>query len=275
MGAQPPVRGVSSSPAELRVVATDAARVAGALLLERLGSQGGEEVRTKSTLTDPVSEADVAAERAIREVLQARRPGDAILGEEGGESLGAHTPGGSPALRWIVDPLDGTVNYLYGIGHWCVSVAVHDEDGALAGVVFDPVRDELFAAERGGDHTLNGRPLERPVREELATALVATGFAYDATVRERQGTVVAALLPRVRDVRRFGSAALDLAWTAAGRVDAYYERDVKPWDVAAGSLLCERAGLVLRRLEPRGDDVPMGLLAAPAALADALEPLVT
>jgi myo-inositol-1(or 4)-monophosphatase len=265
---------VSSSPGELRVVAADAARTAGALLLERFGALGGEDVRTKSTATDPVSEADLAAERAIRDVLGARRPGDAILGEEGGQSAGADTPGGSSELRWIVDPLDGTVNYLYGIGHWCVSVAVHDEDGALAGVVLDPLRDELFAAERGGDTTLNGRPLERPVRDELATALVATGFAYDAAVRERQGTVVAALLPRVRDVRRLGSAALDLAWTAAGRVDAYYERDVKPWDIAAGSLLCECAGLSVRRLEPRGDDVPAGLLAAPAALADALEPLV-
>lgn len=274
MGRPPPARGVSSSPGELRVVAADAARAAGALLLERFGAPGGEDVRTKSTATDPVSEADLAAERAIRDVLGARRPGDAILGEEGGQSAGADTPGGPPELRWIVDPLDGTVNYLYGIGHWCVSVAVHDEDGALAGVVLDPLRDELFAAERGGDTTLNGRPLERPVRDELATALVATGFAYDAAVRDRQGTVVAALLPRVRDVRRLGSAALDLAWTAAGRVDAYYERDVKPWDIAAGSLLCECAGLSVRRLEPRGDDVPVGLLAAPAALADALEPLV-
>ncbi|MCP9490729.1 MAG: inositol monophosphatase [Solirubrobacteraceae bacterium MAG38_C4-C5] len=264
---------MSSSPSELCVVAADAARAAGALLLQRFVAQGGEEVRTKSTPTDPVSEADLAAERAIREVLQARRPGDAILGEEGGESLGEETPG-SPSLRWIVDPLDGTVNYLYGIGQWCVSVAVHDDDGALAGVVFDPLRDELFAAERDGEPTLNGRPLVRPVRDELATALVATGFGYDAAERAHQAVVVAALLPWVRDVRRLGSAALDLAWTAAGRVDAYYERGGKPWDVAAGSLLCERAGLAVRRIEPCGDHEPLGLLAAPAALADALEPFV-
>ncbi|MDQ3609685.1 MAG: inositol monophosphatase, partial [Actinomycetota bacterium] len=259
---------MSSSPGELRVVAADAARAAGALLLQRFGARGGEEVRTKSTPTDPVSEADLAAERAIREVLQARRPGDAILGEEGGQSLGEDTPG-SASLRWIVDPLDGTVNYLYGIGQWCVSVAVHDgDDRPLAGVVFDPLRDELFAAERDGEPTLNGRPIERPTRDKLTTALVATGFSYDAGERERQAAVVAALLPRVRDVRRLGSAALDLAWAAAGRVDAYYERGGKPWDVAAGSLLCERAGLAVRRLEPRGDHEPLGLLAAPAALAD-------
>jgi len=264
---------VSTSPGELRVVAADAARAAGALLLERFGAQGGEAVRTKSTPTDPVSEADLAAERAIREVLEARRPGDAILGEEGGESLGEETPG-SPSLRWIVDPLDGTVNYLYGIGHWCVSVAVHDEDGALAGVIFDPLRDELFAAERDGTVTLNGRSLERSMRDDPATALVATGFGYHPAVREHQAAVVAILLPRVRDVRRLGSAALDLAWTAAGRVDAYFERGVKLWDVAAGSLLCERAGLAVRPLEAGGDHVPAGLLAAPAALADALEPLV-
>ena len=275
MGGPPPARGVSSSPGELRVVAADAARAAGALLLQRFGAAEAEDVRTKSTPTDPVSEADLAAERAIREILGARRPGDAILGEEGGQSAGADTPGDSPELRWIVDPLDGTVNYLYGIGQWCVSVAVHDDDGALAGVVYDPLRDELFAAERDGVPTLNGQPLERPVRDELATALVATGFSYDAAERERQAAVVGALLPRVRDVRRLGSAALDLAWTAAGRVDAYYERGGKPWDVAAGSLLCERAGLAVRRIEPRGDHEPLGLLAAPAALADALEPLVT
>jgi len=267
---------VSASPSELRAVAADAARAAGALLLERFGAAEAEDVRTKSTPTDPVSEADLAAERAIREVLQARRPGDAILGEEGGESLGAHTPGGSPALRWIVDPLDGTVNYLYGIGQWCVSVAVHDgDDSALAGVVFDPLRDELFAAERDGEPTLNGRPLVRPMGDELAMALVATGFGYDAAERAHQAAVVAALLPWVRDVRRLGSAALDLAWTAAGRVDAYYERGGKPWDVAAGSLLCERAGLAVRRLEPLGDHEPLGLLVAPAALADELEPFVT
>ena len=264
---------MSSSPGELRVVAADAARAAGELLLERF-AQGGEEVRTKSTLTDPVSEADLAAERTIREVLEARRPEDAIIGEEGGESAGVDPPEGPSGLRWIVDPLDGTVNFLYGIGHWCVSVAVHDDEGGLAGVVFDPVRDELFAAERGGVPTLNGRPLESSPADELAMAMVATGFAYDAAVRKRQGAVVAAMLPRVRDVRRFGSAALDLAWTAAGRVDAYFERTVKLWDIAAGSLLCERAGLTVRRLEPSGDDLPEGLLVAPAGLIGALEPMV-
>lgn len=264
---------MNSSSSELCVVAADAARAAGALLLERFW-QGGEEVRTKSTLTDPVSEADLSAERAIREVLQARRPGDAILGEEGGQSAGEETAGGASGLRWIVDPLDGTVNFLYGMGHWCVSVAVHDDEGGLAGVVFDPVRDELFAAERGGVPTLNGRPLEGSRVDELSMAMVATGFAYDAAVRERQGAVVAAMLPRVRDVRRFGSAALDLAWAAAGRVDAYFERTVKLWDIAAGSLLCERAGLIVRRLEPSGDDLPEGLLVAPAGLIEALESMV-
>ncbi len=264
---------MSSSSSELRVVAAEAARAAGELLVQRF-VQGGEEVRTKSTLTDPVSEADLAAERAIREVLQARRPEDAIIGEEGGESAGVDPPGGPSGLRWIVDPLDGTVNFLYGIGHWCVSVAVHDDEGGLAGVIFDPLRDELFAAERGGVTTLNGRPLERSLSDELAMAMVATGFAYDAAVREHQGAVVAAMLPRVRDVRRLGSAALDLAWTAAGRVDAYFERSVKLWDIAAGSLLCERVGLAVRRLEPSGDHVPAGLLVAPPGLIEALEPMV-
>ncbi|CAN5899938.1 inositol monophosphatase family protein [soil metagenome] len=265
MSADPVASGVDR--VALLQLAVEAAEAAGAHLLARAGDV--HTVAPKSSATDPVSEADRAAETLLVERLRAARPDDGFLGEEGADRAG------TSGLRWVLDPLDGTVNYLYGIGQWCVSVAVHDDDGALAGVVFDPLRDELFAAERDGVPTLNGQPLERPVRDELATALVATGFSYDAAERERQAAVVGALLPRVRDVRRLGSAALDLAWTAAGRVDAYYERGGKPWDVAAGSLLCERAGLAVRRIEPRGDHEPLGLLAAPAALADALEPLVT
>jgi myo-inositol-1(or 4)-monophosphatase len=176
-------------------------------------------------------------------------------------------------LRWVVDPLDGTINFLFGIPQWCVSVAVHDEHGGLAGVVFDPLRDEIFAADREGHATLNGTPVTASTQGDLPTALVATGFGYDAGVRERQAAVVARVLPRVRDVRRMGSAALDLAWTAAGRYDAYYERGVQPWDVAAGSLLCARAGLEVRTLEAR-DDLPGGLLVAPAPLVGDLASLV-
>ncbi|MGK2939319.1 MAG: inositol monophosphatase family protein [Solirubrobacteraceae bacterium] len=253
---------MSPRPVALRVIASEAARAAGDVLRERFIMRSELVVRAKSSPTDMVSDADEAAEAEIRRVLGARRPDDAILGEEGGRT-------GSGALEWVVDPLDGTTNYLYGIPAWCVSVAVRDADGGLAGVVFDPVRDEVFAAERGGPATLNGEPLWRDDDPELAVSLIGTGFGYDAAVRERQAAVAATLLPRVRDLRRVGAAALDLAWTAAGRLDGYYERGVQPWDIAAGALICERAGLDVRDLSPRGE-LPGGLLAAPAGLADAL-----
>jgi myo-inositol-1(or 4)-monophosphatase len=218
-----------------------------------------------------VSDADLAAERAIREVLAQLRPGDAVLGEEGGESVAT----GDGGVRWVVDPLDGTVNYLFGHPQWSVSVACEDAEGTLAGVVLDPLRDEEFAATRSGPALLDGASIVRPARpDELAVALVATGFAYDAAVRARQATVLARVLPRVRDVRRAGSAALDLAWTACGRVDAYYERGAQRWDVAAGALICARAGLELRELAATGEDA-VGILAAPPALSGPLYELVT
>ena len=217
-----------------------------------------------------VSEADLAAERLIGERLAAQRPGDRILAEEGG----ARQPSGGEDsdLRWIVDPLDGTINFLFGIPQWGVSVACEDGEGALAGVVHDPVREETFAATRGGRTTVNGEPVRGSSQDELAQALVATGFAYGSDVRARQAETVARVLPQVRDIRRLGSAALDLAWTACGRVDAYYERGLQPWDLAAGALLCRAAGLDVREL-PAGDQ-PSGMLAAPPPLAVELEALV-
>ena len=255
--------------AALLAIAEDAARAAGELLRERFLAGGERAVGSKSTRTDPVSEADLAAERAIRAVIAERRPGDAIIGEEGGETQEGE------GLRWIVDPLDGTVNFLFGVPQWCVSVAVHDGSGGLAGVVYDPLREELFAGARGLDATLNGRVVHGSSRIELATALVATGFAYDAGVRAAQARVIAALLPRVRDVRRMGSAALDLAWTAAGRYDAFYERGVQIWDTAAGAVLCSCAGLEVRALEADRDaGLPGGVVVAPAGLLDGLSALV-
>ncbi|MFL5170879.1 MAG: inositol monophosphatase family protein [Microvirga sp.] len=248
---------------EVLEVAVAAARAGGAVLLEHFGAPGEVEVRTKSTATDPVSDADVAAEAAIRAVIADRRPHDGILGEEGDD---VH---GTTGLRWVVDPLDGTVNFLFGIPQWCVSVACDD----VAGAILDPVRAELFTVVTGGPGQLDGRALRPRRHGELATALVATGFAYDAAVRERQADVVGRLLGRVRDVRRLGSAALDLAWTAAGRYDAYYERGVKPWDVAAGTLLCRQVGLEVHAL-PAADGLPAGVLAAPPALAGPLLDLV-
>jgi myo-inositol-1(or 4)-monophosphatase len=268
---------VSEADALLEV-AVEAARTAGALLAERVRHGAERQVSSKSTPTDLVSQADLASERAIRELLARRRPDDGFVGEEGGREES------TSGLSWVVDPLDGTVNFLFGIPQWCVSVAVRDRQGTVAGAVYDPNRDELFSATREGRPTLAGPrgaiELEEPAPAgpgarggDLATAMVATGFAYDADVRAAQAKVLARLLPRVRDIRRFGSAALDLTWTAAGRYDAYFERTVKQWDIAAGALICERAGLSVLEM-PVHEHLPWGILAARPALAEPLLELV-
>ena len=279
----------SAAEGELAALAIEASQMAGALLLERVEHGAERDVSSKSTPTDLVSEADVASQRAIRELLRTQRPADGFLGEEEGES----EPGTS-GLRWVVDPLDGTVNFLFGIPQWCVSVAVGDAAGTIAAAVFDPNRDELFSATRSGAAALSGprgavtltrragadpehelRAGERgdAMSDVLASAMIATGFAYDAAVRSEQARVFERIAPRVRDIRRFGSAALDLAWTAAGRLDAYYERSVKQWDIAAGALVCERAGLEIHELPAQGE-LPWGILAAPRELAAPLLQLV-
>jgi myo-inositol-1(or 4)-monophosphatase len=254
--------------AELLDVARAAARASAEVLLSYYGEARG--VRTKSTATDLVSEADVNAEQAIRALLAQRRPGDAILGEEGGETRAT----GDTGIRWVVDPLDGTVNYLFQHPQWCVSVAAENGAGeTLAGVVLDPLRDEEFAATHVTAPTLNGREIAGSTQTDLALALVSTGFSYDVHVRARQAEVVTLLITRVRDVRRGGAAALDLAWAAAGRTDAYYERGINPWDFAAGALICRRAGLAVERLRAEAG-LPSGLVVAPPALVDRLHALV-
>ena len=249
---------------ELLAVAVEAARSAGALLLERFHAPR-EALRAKSSPTDLVTESDIAAERTIRELLARERPGDAVLGEEGGEDAGS----GEGRVRWIVDPLDGTINFLYGIPQWSVSVACEDADGTLAGAVFDAVRGEEFTAVRGGPARVNGTPVAGSAQDDLGQALVATGFGYEAEIRAVQAHVAQRVLPAVRDIRRAGSAALDLAWTACARHDAFFERGVKPWDVAAGALLCRSAGLETQPLAERGV-LPAGIVAGPPALVDAL-----
>jgi myo-inositol-1(or 4)-monophosphatase len=238
-------------------LAERAARAAGELLLSYYG-RPAEGLGVKSSVTDLVSDADREAERTIRELLSAERPRDGLLAEEGSRSDPAS------GRRWIVDPLDGTVNFLYGFPAWAVSVALEDGDGLAVGVVLDPLRDECFMTAReegaslrsgsGGDRT----PLVVSGRRELERALVATGFAYEPIRRAAQANVVRRVLPRVRDIRRAGAAALDLCCVAAGRVDAFYERGLNPWDRAAGDLLVTEAGGAL--LELPGD--PPGLVAA-------------
>jgi myo-inositol-1(or 4)-monophosphatase len=254
---------------ELLAVAHAAAGAAAAELVARFGAEP-DGLRSKSTPTDPVSAADLAAEEAIRAVLARERPSDSILGEEGGETGPDVAAGG---LRWVVDPLDGTVNYLRRIPQFAVSIACEDVAGGLVGVVLNPVSGETFAATRSGPATLDGRPIAATRCQELSLALVSTGFGYDPAVRAEQGSVLLDLLPRVADIRRAGAAALDMCTCALGQVDGYYERGVKAWDIAAGSLICARAGLAVRRLEARGI-LPEGVVVAPADLIDELFALV-
>jgi len=232
---------------ELLHVARRIALEAGELAARRR-REGVEVAATKSSIVDVVTQADRDVEQLIRDRIAEERPSDAILGEEGGAT------GGSSGITWVVDPIDGTVNYLYGIPHYAVSIAVVEGDpdpltwNALAGVVLNPANDELFTASRGGGAFLGDRPIRVADAVPLAQALVATGFSYDAATRGRQGEVVARLLPQVRDIRRNGTASLDLTYVATGRLNAYFERTLNPWDHGAGALIAEEAGAVVRGL---------------------------
>jgi myo-inositol-1(or 4)-monophosphatase len=244
---------------ELRTLvelASAAARGAGALLLDRLGL-ARTDVGTKSTGTDMVTEMDRAAEQLIVEHLLGARPDDAVLGEEGSDREG------SSGVRWIIDPLDGTTNYLYGHPGWCVSIAAEVDGEVAAAAVFDPVHDELFSATAGGGARCNGDPIRPTAETDLSRALVATGFSYEPERRRRQGAVLAVVLPEVRDIRRMGAAAVDLCSVARGRVDAYYEKGLAPWDHAAGVLIAAEAGAVVNDLEGGPASSAFVLAAAP------------
>jgi myo-inositol-1(or 4)-monophosphatase len=216
-------------------VAVDAARTAASVLLARREARASG-LETKTSRTDPVLAADRAAEAEIVRILRSAYPDDTIVAEEGtgGE--------GSSGRRWYVDPLDGTVNYLYGVPQYAVAIACEDPDGLLAAVVLDPVRDELFSAARGAGAWLGTQRLAVSEASDLSTSLVATGFAYVAEARAEQGRILGHVLPRVRDIRRFGSAQLDLAFVACARFDAYFESVDRPWDWKAGALLVREAG---------------------------------
>jgi fructose-1,6-bisphosphatase/inositol monophosphatase family enzyme len=251
-------------------VAERAARAAGAVLLSYY-ERPPEGVAWKSSTTDLVSDADREAERAIRELLESERPEDGLVAEEGSRAQAAS------GRRWVVDPLDGTINFLYGFPAWAVSVALEDADGLAVGVVHSPIDGETFCAVRGeGAFALGERePVRRALQvrppSPLAEALVATGFSYEPTRRAAQADVIRALLPRARDIRRAGAAALDLAWLAAGRLDAYFERGLQHWDWAAGRLLVEEAGGSIAWL----DDGWRGMIAASGdELLAELRPLV-
>jgi len=258
-------------PGELLGLAVAAAGPAAAMLAagRPAGPKGRPEVAdTKSSPTDVVTKWDRAAEELIRSQILATRPGDAFLGEEGGATGEA----GAGQVRWVVDPLDGTVNYLYGLADWSVSIAAELDGTVVAGVVTAPALGEVFTATLGGGawlHVGGGPPvaLRCNTGVPLDHALVSTGFGYDVPRRIVQGQVVGAVLPRVRDIRRGGSCAVDLCSLAAGRVDAYYERGVNYWDYAAGGLVATEAGAVLGGLAGRPASSSMTIAAEPALFA--------
>ncbi|MFP5316989.1 MAG: inositol monophosphatase family protein [Acidimicrobiia bacterium] len=243
-------------PSELAALAEAVAREAGTMLLDgQVGTRSM--IATKTSATDMVSEMDHAAEALIIERLLAARPGDGILGEEGGERRG------TSGVRWVVDPLDGTTNYLYGQPAWSVSIAAEVDGTGVAGVVYDPSHGECFTAAAGAGAYLNGEPIAPSGADDLSSALVATGFAYDAGRRARQAHVLTHVLPRVRDIRRYGAASLDLCWVACGRQDGYYEVGLQPWDVAAGAVIAAESGAMVCGVDGGPPGGPSILTAAP------------
>jgi myo-inositol-1(or 4)-monophosphatase len=276
-GAAPPKAGPPGPGllAELLAVAEDVARAAGAMIRDQRPADLGV-AATKSSPTDVVTVMDRRSEDLLQEALRAARPGDGLLGEEG-----ASRPS-STGITWVVDPIDGTVNYLYDLPAYCVSVAavlgdpsVPGASQALVGVVYHPSLDQCYTATTGGGAFRDGQRLGvRDVRD-LRQALVATGFSYEVDLRAEQAAVTATILPLVRDIRRLGSAALDLCQVAAGQVDGYYEQGLKPWDLAAGELIATEAGAVVtgRGGGPASQDLVVA--AAPflhAELLDLLPP---
>ncbi|GIJ51844.1 inositol monophosphatase [Virgisporangium aliadipatigenens] len=239
---------MATEPAELLTVALGVAREAADLAL-RMRTDGVTGIDTKSTITDVVTAADKAVEDLVKSSLQQLRPGDAVLGEETG---GAAEPSAGGAVRWIVDPIDGTVNYLYGLPQYAVSLAAEVDGVVVAGVVRNPVTGQEWTAVRGGGAWRAGRRLTCSAQRELGLTLIATGFGYDARRRAHQAAVISRVLPRVRDIRRFGAASLDLCLAAEGAVDAYFEKGLAAWDRAAGGLIAEEAGLRVTGLRGEG-----------------------
>jgi myo-inositol-1(or 4)-monophosphatase len=253
----------SASPAELRDLAVEVAREAAALVAHGR-STAAASVDVKSSPVDVVTAVDKASEELIVARLSAARPDDGVLGEEGASRAG------TSGVRWVVDPIDGTVNFLYGVPAYAVSIAAEVDGVVVAGAVLNVATGELFTATAGGGAYLSSAATARPRQlhgsspVSLEQTLVATGFSYRAEQRRAQGAVVAGLLPQVRDIRRFGSAALDLCALAAGRVDAYYELELNPWDFAAGALVAAEAGLVVTGLPGRSFADPMAIGVAPS-----------
>ena len=258
---------VDESTGQLLELAVRAARIAGEFLIE--SRPADLVVATKSTPTDVVTQMDTAAERLIASTIRASRPDDAMLGEEG-QDAGAS---GGRRVRWIVDPIDGTVNYLYGLPQWAVSIAAEVGGVVMAGAVLDPSKGELFTVERGGGARLNGVAITVSGCSELSQALVGTGFGYDASRRARQAQVLTGVLPLVRDIRRLGAASLDICAVACGRLDGYFERGLNLWDHAAAGLVAAEAGARVEGLHGRPADGDLLVAATPGVFV-ALHDLV-
>jgi myo-inositol-1(or 4)-monophosphatase len=260
-----------TDPEALLRIAADAAGEAGRLLASWRGEERPEVIDTKSSPTDVVTEMDRRSEALITEWIRGIRPGDAVLGEEGGQTGGGpdtvDAAGNQAQVRWVVDPLDGTVNYLYGLPDWAVSIAAEVDGTILAGVVEVPRFGETFTAVAGRGAWLHRDGTTLALRcnsgVALGQALVGTGFGYDSARRRVQGEVVAALLPHVRDIRRGGSAAVDLCSVAAGRLDAFFERGLNYWDYAAGGLIAREAGALVGGLSGRAESTSMTVAAGP------------
>jgi myo-inositol-1(or 4)-monophosphatase len=246
----------------LLALAVDVAHEAGAMLRSGRASMTTD-LDTKSSPTDIVTELDKASEQLITGRLLAARPDDGLLGEEGASREG------TSGVRWVVDPVDGTVNFLYRLPAWAVSIGCESGGEVVAGVVYDVPRDVTWTAVRGGGAFRDGEPIRASTATSLAQTLLATGFSYESDRRARQGAIIADLLPRVRDIRRLGSGALDLCSAAAGHVDAYFEQGLHPWDLAAGGLIAREAGCRVAGLHGAAAARPL-VIAAPPVLFDLL-----
>jgi myo-inositol-1(or 4)-monophosphatase len=253
-----PDRGALPAPAQLEALAATTARSAAALVTATYGRP--DPVGQKSSPTDVVTQTDLRTEELIRRLLREATPGAGVLGEEG------ETTEPGARLQWVIDPLDGTVNFLYGVPLFAVSIAAALDGEVVAGAVIDVLRDELFSAHLGGGARCDGEPIAVSGCTLLPGALVATGFSYHADLRALQGEVAHRVLARARDLRCFGSAALELCWVACARVDAYFQRETEIWDRAAGALIAAEAGAQTELPCPENDDVLMA--AAPGVFDD-------
>ena len=257
---------IDRSAAALLELATSTAAEAATLIVEGL-TRARTMIETKTSGTDMVTEMDRASEALILGRLDQARPNDAVLGEEGTDRTG------TTGVRWIVDPIDGTTNYLYGHAGFAVSIAAEVDGVIMVGVVHDPLHGDVFTALRGAGALRNGIPIAVSGETDLSRALVATGFSYEPDRRQRQAAVLGQIIGSVRDIRRMGAASVDLCSVACGRVDAYYERGLQPWDHAAGALIATEAGALVGNLDGGAPEFDF-CLAAPPAIFEPLRQLL-